>query len=100
MVDLHEAVDGWTPGALEATEVIGAWPVAAFSAALELTEPVARQQQPLPLLWHWFHFLESPRPSELAERPSCPRSVLSAHSGPAQDDRRWARAGTRPDHYR
>ena len=32
MVDLHEVVDGWTRGALEATEVIGAWPTAAFSA--------------------------------------------------------------------
>jgi 3-methylfumaryl-CoA hydratase len=67
LVDLHDAVDGWAPGALEVTEVIGAWPTAAFSAALGLIEPVAHQQQPLPLLWHWFHFLEVPRPAELGE---------------------------------
>jgi hypothetical protein len=46
MVDLHEVVDGWTRGALEATEVIEAWPTAACSAVLKLTEPVARQHIP------------------------------------------------------
>jgi 3-methylfumaryl-CoA hydratase len=67
MVDLNEAVEGWKPGALETSEVIGAWPTAAFSSMLELPEPVARQGQSLPLLWHWFHFLETPRQSELGE---------------------------------
>jgi 3-methylfumaryl-CoA hydratase len=67
VIDLNEAVAGWEPGEVQTSEVVGAWPSAAFSAMLELPGPVARAGDPLPVLWHWFHFLETPRQSELGE---------------------------------
>lgn len=67
MVNLDEAVKGWTPNPVQASEVIGAWPTAAFSAMLELPAPVASDGDRLPPLWHWFHFLDTPRQSELGE---------------------------------
>jgi 3-methylfumaryl-CoA hydratase len=58
VTDLHDAVAGWRPEAAETSEVIGPWPTAAFSGLLDLPGPAARLHEPLPLLWHWFHFLE------------------------------------------
>jgi 3-methylfumaryl-CoA hydratase len=67
MTDLHEALDGWRPGPAETSDVIGPGPTAAFSGVLDLPEPAAADGEPLPLLWHWFHFLDLPRQSELGE---------------------------------
>ncbi|MDN5860829.1 MAG: MaoC family dehydratase N-terminal domain-containing protein [Pseudonocardia sp.] len=66
-VDLHAAVDGWSPEPLESTETIGSWPTAAFSALLELPGPAAIDEEPLPPGWHWFHFLEPTRLSDLGD---------------------------------
>ncbi|MGK3208872.1 FAS1-like dehydratase domain-containing protein [Amycolatopsis sp. MEPSY49] len=53
-MNLADAVAGWQPDAVETSEVIGAWPAAAFAALLDQPAPAG----PLPPLWHWFHFLE------------------------------------------
>lgn len=66
-VDLHAAVEEWSPEPLEATETISSWPTTAFSAMLELPKPAAIDGEPLPPLWHWFHFLEPTRLSDLGE---------------------------------
>lgn len=73
MVDLNETIAGWSPQADESEEVIHGWPSAAFSALLDLPEPVAREGDPLPPLWHWFHFLEA-----------LPQSALGEDGHPAQ----------------
>jgi 3-methylfumaryl-CoA hydratase len=65
--DLIKAVGDWKPKRVDTSEVIAAWPTAAFSAMLELPGAVAKEGDPLPLLWHWFHFLETPKQSELGE---------------------------------
>jgi 3-methylfumaryl-CoA hydratase len=48
-----------------AVDRIDPWPVAAFSALLDLPGPAAGEGDPLPPLWHWFSFLDHPRRSEL-----------------------------------
>ncbi|WP_328457949.1 FAS1-like dehydratase domain-containing protein [Amycolatopsis sp. NBC_00438] len=65
--DLAAAVAGWQPEPAETSEVIGPWPAAAFSALLDLPGPAARPHEPLPPLWHWFHFLEPTAQSALGE---------------------------------
>ncbi|WP_051899287.1 FAS1-like dehydratase domain-containing protein [Sciscionella sediminilitoris] len=91
MVDLNEIVSGWKPEPVEASEVIGAWPTAAFSAVLDFPAPVACAGDSLPLLWHWFHFLETPKQADLGEdgHPATGRFI------PAIPDRRRMIAGGR-----
>jgi 3-methylfumaryl-CoA hydratase len=67
VTDLRDAVAGWRPEALETSDVIGPWPAAAFSGLLDLPAPAARLGEPLPLLWHWFHFLEPVPQAALGE---------------------------------
>lgn len=67
MADLQVALSGWKPAPAETSETIRAWPTAAFSALLDLPGPVATERDPLPPLWHWFHFLDAPRQSELGD---------------------------------
>jgi 3-methylfumaryl-CoA hydratase len=62
---LAAAVEGWSPGPVTTTDVIHPWPAAAFSALLDLPATAAGEGEPLPPLWHWLHFLEHPRRSEL-----------------------------------
>lgn len=50
-----------------AIDRIDPWPVAAFSALLDLPGPVAGPGAELPPLWHWFSFLDHPRRSELGD---------------------------------
>ncbi len=56
------------PGAVvTAVDRIDPWPVAAFSAVLDLPAPAAGPGEELPPLWHWFSFLDHPRRSELGD---------------------------------
>jgi 3-methylfumaryl-CoA hydratase len=64
---LADAVAGWRPGPRATTDVLRPWPTAALSALLDLPGPAAGPGDPLPPLWHWVHFLDHPRLSELGE---------------------------------
>lgn len=64
-MDLNETITDWRPEAVQTSDTISTWPTAAFSALLDLPGPVAADGEPLPPLWHWFHFLDTPRQSEL-----------------------------------
>ncbi len=55
----------WRPPGTESTDPMDAGPAAALSAMLDLPAPAAVTGQPIPPLWHWLHFLSSPRQSEL-----------------------------------
>ncbi|WP_037580722.1 dehydratase [Phaeacidiphilus oryzae] len=57
----------WHPGETTERDAMAAAPVAGLSAVYDLAEPVAREGDPLPLLWHWLYFLEWPRQSALGE---------------------------------
>ncbi|WNV77110.1 MaoC family dehydratase N-terminal domain-containing protein [Geodermatophilus sp. DSM 44513] len=91
MTDLHAALAGWAPEPEETAEVVGPWPAAAFSAVLDLPAPAAGEGDPLPLLWHWFSFLGTPRQSGLGEdgHPAAGRFL------PPVPDRRRMIAGGR-----
>lgn len=65
-VDLAAAVDGWAPEPLVGTDAVSAWSVAAFSGLLDL-DPVAADGDPLPPLWHWLAFLDTPPTSALGD---------------------------------
>lgn len=60
-------VDSWDPGPVTDEEVLSAAPVAALSAVLNQSKPVAGEGEPLPPLWHWLHFLRWPKQDELGE---------------------------------
>ncbi|MCO1653607.1 FAS1-like dehydratase domain-containing protein [Pseudonocardia humida] len=64
---LAAAVEGWAPAPTTTTDVLAPRPAAAFSALLDLPAPAAGPGDPLPPLWHWLHFLDHPRRSELGE---------------------------------
>jgi 3-methylfumaryl-CoA hydratase len=64
--DLNGAIAGWKPEPLEVIARLDPWPVAAFAAALDLPNG-PRTGEPLPPLWHWFHFLDHPRRSDLGD---------------------------------
>lgn len=64
---LADAVADWHPGPVVTTELIGPGPAAAFSALLDLPGTAAGPGELLPPLWHWLHFLDHPRRSELGE---------------------------------
>lgn len=64
--DLAAAIAGWKPEPLEVSGRLDPWPVAAFTAALDLPEG-PQAGDPLPPLWHWFHLLDHPRRSELGD---------------------------------
>lgn len=66
-MNLADVLRGWAPAPLETAEVIGPWPTAAFSALLDLPGAVAGPGEPLPPLWHWFHFLEPTPQAALGE---------------------------------
>lgn len=91
MADLHAAVSGWKPEPVETTDRIAPWPVAAFSALLDLPGPVAEEGDPLPSLWHWFFFLDHPMRSELGDDGH----PVSGHFLPPIPDRRRMFAGGR-----
>jgi 3-methylfumaryl-CoA hydratase len=88
---LAAAVEGWSPGPVTTTDVIGPWPAAAFSALLDLPTTAAAEGEPLPPLWHWLYFLEHPRRSELGEDGH----PAHGHFLPPVPDRRRMFAGGR-----
>ncbi|WP_159775305.1 FAS1-like dehydratase domain-containing protein [Streptomyces sp. HM190] len=65
MTGLADALAGWSPAEVRTTDVIDPWPVAAFSALLDLPGTAAAEGEPLPPGWHWFSFLDHPRQSAL-----------------------------------
>lgn len=82
----------WAPEPVTAVDRIDPWPVAAFSALLDLP-PAAGPGDALPPLWHWFSFLDHPRQAELGEdgHPAAGRFL------PPMPDRRRMIAGGRLD---
>jgi 3-methylfumaryl-CoA hydratase len=88
---LADAVEGWRPGPLVTTDLIGPWPAAAFSALLDLPETAAGPGEPLPPLWHWLYFLDHPRRSELGDDGH----PAAGHFLPPVPDRRRMFAGGR-----
>ncbi len=71
--------------------MIGPWPVAAFSALLDLPGTAAGPGDPLPPLWHWLYFLDHPRRSGLGEDGH----PADGHFLPPVPDRRRMIAGGR-----
>ncbi|MEQ3553285.1 MaoC family dehydratase N-terminal domain-containing protein [Pseudonocardia nematodicida] len=63
---LSDALDGWTPEPVSTVDAVSPWAVAGFSALLDL-DPVAGDGDPLPPLWHWFAFLDTPPSSALGD---------------------------------
>ena len=88
---LAGAVADWRPGPVSTTDVLAPWPAAAFSALLDLPGPAAGPGDPLPPLWHWLHFLDHPRRSELGEDGH----PAHGHFLPPLPDRRRMIAGGR-----
>lgn len=67
-VDVFDrVVASWAPPELTAEDVLDAEPSTAFAALLDQPSPVMETGDPLPPLWHWFHFPEWPAQSELGE---------------------------------
>jgi 3-methylfumaryl-CoA hydratase len=62
---LEDAVRGWHPGPRTDTDPLDTSPSAALLAVLDRQEGPPRPGDPLPLLWHWVHFPDWPRHSEL-----------------------------------
>jgi 3-methylfumaryl-CoA hydratase len=90
-VDLADAVADWHPDPVVTTELIAPWPAGAFSALLDLPAAAAGPGEPLPPLWHWLHFLDHPRRSELGEDGH----PVQGHLLPPLPDRRRMFAGGR-----
>ena len=64
---LSDALEGWAPEPVQATDAVRAWQVAAFAGMLDLPGPVAGEGDPVPPLWHWFGFLDHPAQAELGD---------------------------------
>lgn len=64
---LETYLDSWDPGPVTDDEVLSAAPVAALSAVLNQSKPVAGGGEALPPLWHWLHFLRWPKQDELGD---------------------------------
>jgi 3-methylfumaryl-CoA hydratase len=64
--DLEDAIRDWSPEPVTTTGTTSTWAVAAVSGLFDL-DPVAREGEPLPPMWHWFGFLEHPRQDELGD---------------------------------
>ena len=88
MTGLADAVAGWAPDPLDATDTITPWPVAALSAVFDLPGPVG---ETLPPLWHWLYFLEHARQSDQGEDGH----PADGHFLPPIPDRRRMFAGGR-----
>ncbi|MGW0782779.1 hypothetical protein [Streptomyces sp. NPDC002913] len=62
---LSSYVEDWHPEPVTAVDPMDPGPAAAVSALLDLPAPAAREGDPLPPLWQWFHFLHWPAQREL-----------------------------------
>ena len=63
-IDL-EHLRGWIGRAERSDDSVSAAPIAALSATLDRDDPLPRQGDRLPALWHWLYFLPAHRQSEL-----------------------------------
>jgi 3-methylfumaryl-CoA hydratase len=72
------------------TGTTSAWTVAAVSGLFDL-DPVAREGDPLPPMWHWFGFLEHPRQDQLGDDGH----LDAGHFLPPVPERRRMMAGGR-----
>jgi 3-methylfumaryl-CoA hydratase len=63
-IDL-EHLRGWIGRAERRDDIVTAAPIAALSATLDRDDPLPRQGDRLPALWHWLYFLPTHRQSEL-----------------------------------
>jgi 3-methylfumaryl-CoA hydratase len=57
----------WRPAEMSTTDVLDAPPSRTFAALLDQPSPVREAGDPLPPLWHWFHFAEVYPSSALGE---------------------------------
>ncbi|MCD2197098.1 MaoC family dehydratase N-terminal domain-containing protein [Actinomycetospora endophytica] len=90
MTDLATAIDGWAPEPVTTTGTTSAWSVAAVSGLFDL-DPVAREGEPLPPMWHWFGFLDHPRQDQLGDDGH----LDAGHFLPPMEQRRRMMAGGR-----
>jgi 3-methylfumaryl-CoA hydratase len=66
VTDLEDAIAGWAPEPMTTTGTTTAWTVAAVSGLFDL-DPVAREGEVVPPMWHWFGFLDHPRQDQLGD---------------------------------
>ena len=64
MSALTDGFRDWAPESVASVDAVSPWSVAAFSGLLDL-DPVAAEGDPLPPLWHWLAFLDTPPQSAL-----------------------------------
>ena len=64
IIDL-EHLQQWIGKTERHTDTITATPVAALSATLDRDDPLPRNGDPLPVLWHWLYFLPVHKHSEI-----------------------------------
>lgn len=62
---LADLVADWHPDDRVAEDTIDSRPVAGLSSVLGYGEPIARDRDDLPPLWHWLYFLDWPAPQHL-----------------------------------
>ena len=55
----------WIGKSQTVEDVVAPWPARAFSATLDEKDPVPKNGDPLPPLWHWFYFHEATLQSQL-----------------------------------
>lgn len=91
MADLAAAVAGWSPGPVTTTARVDDEPARAFAALLDQPAPATGPGDPLPLGWHWFHFLDRPATADLGPDGH----PLAGHFLPPVPDRRRMFAGGR-----
>ncbi len=60
------SIADWIGRTESRVDTVTAAPMAALSATLDRDDPVPRQGDPLPLLWHWLYFLPTDPQSTLA----------------------------------
>ncbi|MFC4496905.1 MaoC family dehydratase N-terminal domain-containing protein [Streptomyces ovatisporus] len=88
---LHQVARTWRPAPTRSFDPLDPGPSAALSAVLDLPAPAAEAGARLPPLWHWLHFLQWPRHSELGSDGH----LRDSHFLPPIPDRRRMFAGGR-----
>ncbi|MHA6795024.1 FAS1-like dehydratase domain-containing protein [Pseudonocardia bannensis] len=91
MGGLAAHVEDWAPGPVQSSARLDRWPSDAFAGVLDQPSPIHASGDPLPPLWHWFHFLDHPAQAELGEDGH----PAAGHFLPPIPDRRRMFAGAR-----
>ncbi|WP_214371219.1 MaoC family dehydratase N-terminal domain-containing protein [Pseudonocardia sp. H11422] len=91
MAGLAAHVEGWAPEPVQTSARLDRWPSDAFADVLDQPSPIRADGDPLPPLWHWFHFLDHPAQAELGEDGH----PAAGHFLPPIPDRRRMFAGAR-----